>query len=172
MKKHRTSEELLDEISLRIRQTAVPDYPGPQLLSALAAAVTEVDGKSPFSRLSTRRQMITVSCSVAVLLLLAVGQIFRSDVDRVSHQSHRASQGVESRVTPGVATVSEPGDLTIGPVQVVTFNTTTVFKGMLDELDRLDARLQVLTTEVTLQEVRTDAAMLLAQYAPRESTVR
>jgi hypothetical protein len=154
------SDKQIDEIAYRIRNAPVPDYPGQQLLDSLAIALPERDSAARVSRPSAGRKLIAVSCSV-VVLFLAVSMINYSNVVEVS-----------GTLNPLTKAPVEPDDLKIGAVQIVSINITPEFNRMTDQLDLLDARLQILATQVAIQEVRSDAATLLAEFSPRESTVR
>lgn len=167
-----TFDKQIDDIAYLIRNAPVPDYPSQQLLDSLAIALSELDRGSPVSRLSAGRKIVAVSCSVVVLLLLAVSMIIHSNVVGVSRLSSPITKDIEGSVPNSTAALIEPNDLKIGPVQIVSINSTPEFTRMTDQLDLLDARLQILATQVAIQEVRFDAATLLAEYSPRENTVR
>ena len=155
------SDKQIDEIAYLIRNAPVPDYPGQQLLDSLAIALAERDRAAHVSRPFAGRRIVAVSCSVVVLLFLAISMINYSNV-----------AGLSETLNPITKAIIEPSDLKFGPVQVVSINSTPEFNRMTDQLDLLDARLQILATQVTIQEVRSDAATLLAEFSPRENPVR
>lgn len=164
------TDKLLDETAVRIRNSPVPDYPGPSLLDPLASAMSKPIRESSTPRQLPRAAVIAVSCSLVALLAVMVGVMTRNAGDDDRYPQHHIAMD-DSVVPVGTTNLTEPSDLRIGRVQVSSINITPEFDRMTDQLDRLAARLHLLETEVSLREVKSDAAILLAEYAPRKSTV-
>ena len=172
MNDRNASDKQIDEVAYLIRSTPVPDYPSQELLDSLVIALPEYEQQSLVSRTSTGKKIVAVSCSVVAMLLLAVSMVIRSNLVGGSGSVNPITKDVEGNIPNGTAELVEPDDLKFSPVQIVTINPTTEFKRMTDQLDLLDARLQLLATQVAIQEVRSDAATLLAEYSLRESSVQ
>ncbi|MBL8817246.1 MAG: hypothetical protein JNL58_14560 [Planctomyces sp.] len=172
MNDRNVSDKQIDEVAYRIRSTPVPDYPSQGLLDSLVTALPEYEQQPMVSRTSAGKKIIAVSCSVVALLLLAVSMVIRSNVVGGSGSVNPITTEVERDVPNGTAELVEPNNVKFGPVQIVTINPTPEFNRMTDQLDLLEARLQILATQVAIQEVRSDAATLLAEYSLRESSVQ
>lgn len=165
------TDKLLDEIAARIRNAPVPEYPGPPLLDSLASAIPKPVRESPTSRQYPRATVVTVSCSLVALLALIVGALMRNAVDGDPHPRHHIAKDNRDGVHLPIDDLDEPRDFIVGPVQVSSIDTGPEFERMTEQLNRLAARLHMLETEVALREVQSDAATLLAEYAPRKSTI-
>lgn len=164
-------DKRLDEIAVRIRNAPVPDYPGPLLLDSLASAMPKPVRESPTSRQYPRATVVAVSCSLVALLAMVVGVLTRNAGDGDPHPRHHIARDDRDGVSVEVDDLVEPRDLKIGPVRVSSIDIMPEFDRMTEQLDRLAARLHMLETEVDLREVQSDAATLLAEYAPRKSTI-
>ena len=165
------TDKRLDKIAAQIRNAPVPDYPGPPLLDSLASAMPKPVRDSPTSRQSPRATVVAVSCSLVALLAVVGGLLTRNAVDGDPHPRHHIARDDRDGAPVTIDDLVEPRNLMVGPVQVSSIDTMPEFDRMKDQLDRLAARLHMLETEIALREVQSDAATLLAEYAPRKSTV-
>lgn len=143
------TEELLNDIAARIRNSPVPKYPAPPTVDVVAS-----DGPQ-FPRVA----VFAVGCCLVVLCIVAITAI---DGDRPNENLHPESQVAESAL----------GDLIEGPIRITSFDPTPEFTRMSDGLDKLRSRLDRLETEVAVLEVQSDLASLLVEYTPNENTTR
>lgn len=170
MNDHDTTDKILDEVAVRIRNAPVPQYPGPELLDSLISAMPGPVRESPTSRNFPRATAVAVGCSLVTLLAVVVGLM----TGNVGDGDLPLVRRVNNTVNGTLVRIPDPGEvrhLRVGSVQVTSIDVLPEFDRMTDQLDRLSSRLQELETEVALREVQSDAATLLAEYAPRRSTV-
>ena len=145
------TEKLLDEVVARIKGIEVPHCPGPPTVSDRTVL-------QPFA---TRcRRLVAAMAVVSGCLVAAIAFVMR-------HQPEAGPKHVADRP----ATAESP-QAAANPIRMLTIDPAPGLERMLEQIDRISERLDQLEIEVTLQEVRSDSAALLAEYMPRQTDVR
>lgn len=139
-----SADELLDEVVARLKSMPVPDYPGPPDLDL--SLKLSGDSRLPTSGKRTRTGALVVVCSVLALSFAAL-----------------IMQPQTRTATPGGLT-----NVVKGPVHMQSFELDGPLLSIERELDALSQRLDEINEEIACQELRSDAATLLARYSTPE----
>jgi hypothetical protein len=154
------SEDWLDDIAAKIRSSKIPAYPG---LPAL-------DTRSQRTPKFRQHRIVAASCCLAMLSVIAITVVWwNRPAGKIGPEAKITASDGDDKTDAAAPMVLRPIE---GPVQIISINPAAEFTRMTGRLDRLSNRLNQLEMQVSVAEVQSEAASLLAQYAPNQNTER